>query len=340
VGVLLGRNGLGGLKGKMEMNLYITQRFSMQLFALAFCIVVFSGFSKPASAAVQEIIAVVNEDAISARDFNKRMKLIIISSGLPNNKDIRQRVSPQVLGSLIDEKIMVQEAHGMNMKVTRAEIDAGFAKIAAQNNMAADKFKAQLKRGGIDITTMYDQIEAQVAWSKVVQARLRPKVIISDRDVDAELERIKAKIGTKEYLAAEILLPVNDDKDEKRVKQFAASLVKEVKSGKASFFKLAQQFSKSAGANNGGDKGWLNEAQISTEILKALRSIKKNQVSSPVKTLNGYHILFLRNTRMVSEETMPSRDQIYYNIGAQRIEKLQRRYLQDLKAAAFIDVRA
>ncbi len=319
------------------MSLYIR---GVQLFALLFCLELFVGAFKPAIAATQEIVAVVNEDAISARDFNKRMKLIIISSGLPNNKNIRQRVSPQVLSSLIDEKIMVQEARSMNMEVTRTEIDAGFAKIAAQNNVTPDKFKAQLKRGGIDISTMYDQIEAQVAWSKVVQRRLRPKVIISDRDVDAELERIKAKIGTKEYLAAEILLPVDDAKDEKRVKQFANSLVKEIKGGKASFFKLAQQFSKSAGAVNGGDKGWLHEAQVSTEILQGLQSIKKNQVSNPIKTLMGYHILFLRNTRILSAETMPSRDQIYYNIGAQRIEKLQSRYLQDLKAAAFIDVRA
>ncbi len=313
---------------------------NVQFIALLLCAVFLSGFIKPALAGVQEIVAVVNDDAISVRDFSKRMKLVIVSSGLPNNQDIHKKVMPQVLGVLINEKIMVQEARKLNMKVTREEIDSGFAKIAAQNNMTADKFKLSLRKNGIDITTMYEQIEAQIAWSKVVQKRLRPKVIISDRDIDDSLERIKAKIGTKEYLAAEIFLPVDNAKQEKQVKQLANRLVREVKSGKASFFKLAQQFSKSAGAMNGGDKGWLHEAQISDEILKALSSIKKNQVSKPIKTLSGYHILFLRDTRILTEDTMPSRDQIYYNLGAERLEKLQSRYLMDLKAAAFIDVRA
>ncbi len=313
--------------------------FYIRVFALSALIFASVAFVKPAVAAVQEIVAVVNDDAISARDFSKRMKLTIVSSGLPNNKDIRARVMPQVLGALINEKIMVQEARKMGMEVSNAEIDSGFAKIAAQNKMSADKFKATLRKSGIDITTMYDQVEAQIAWSKVVQKRLRPKVIISERDIDDTYERIKSKIGTKEYLAAEIFLPVDDASQEKQVKQLANRLVREVKGGKASFFKLAQQFSKSAGAIGGGDKGWLHEAQISSEILNALKSIKKNQVSNPVKTLNGYHILFLRDTRILTEDTMPSRDQIYYNLGAERLEKLQSRYLMDLKAAAFIDVR-
>ncbi len=315
------------------MNLYIR---AFTLFALLLCM---GNFTKPAIATVQEIIAVVNDDAISARDFNKRMRLIMISSGLPNNSDIRAKIQPQVIGALINEKIMLQEARNLNREVTQAEITSGFAKIAAQNSMTADKFKAELQKSGIDITTMYAQIEAQIAWSKVVQKRLRPKIIISERDVNDVYDRTMAKLGTKEYLAAEIFLPVNDAKQEKQVRQLANRLVREVKSGKASFFKLAQQFSKSAGSINGGDKGWLHEVQISKEILKGLKSIKKNQVSKPIKTLIGYHILFLRDTRILSEDTMPSRDQIYYNIGAERLEKLQNRYLMDLKATSFIDVR-
>lgn len=309
----------------------------IRIFAL--CALFSCAFINVAAAAVQEIVAVINDDAISARDFHKRMKLVMVSSGLPNNKEIRERIKPQVLGSLINEKIMVQEARKINMEVTQEEIEEGFAKIAAQNNTTSDKFKSMMRKGGIDITTMYAQIEAQVAWSKVVQKRLRPKVIISERDIDDAYNRTKSKIGTKEYLAAEIFLPVDDVKKENQVKQFSSRLVKEVKSGKASFFKLAQQFSKSAGAMNGGDKGWLHEAQISDDILAALQSIKKNQISNPVKTLSGYHIFFLRNTRILSEDTMPSRDQIYYNLGAERLEKLQNRHLMDLKAAAFIDVR-
>ena len=313
---------------------FYTRIIALFVFTLStyFCI-------SPAQAAVQEIVAVVNEDVISARDLNKRMRLVMVSSGLPDSKDISAKLIPQVVGSLINEKIMLQEARKMKIKVSKSEIESGFVKVAAQNNLKSAEFKKALRKSGVDLSTMLEQIEAQIAWSKIVQRRLRPKVIISDRDIDDTLERIKAKIGSKEYLAAEILLPARDAKQEKQVKQLANRLVREVKSGKASFFKLAQQFSKAAGAMNGGDKGWLHEAQVSDEILKELRLLKKNQVSNPIKTLSGYHILFLRDTRILSEDTMPSRDQIYYNLGDERLEKLQNSYLMDLKIESFIDVR-
>ncbi len=296
--------------------------------------------TRPAPAYTQEIIAVVNDDIISLHDFNKRMRLTIVSSGLPDNKEIRARIAPQVLENLINEKIMLQEALKEGIEVSPTEIEAGFSRIAAQNNMSADKFKKAIKNSNIDITTMHEQIKAQIAWSKIIQKRLRHKVIISNRDVDDILNRIKSKIGSKEYLTAEIFLPVDDPNQEKQVKQLANRLVKEAKSGKASFFKLAQQFSKSAGAINGGDKGWLNETQIPKKILETLKTLKKNQISNPIKTINGYHILFLRDTRTLTEENIPSHEQIYYDLGAKRLEKLQRQYLMDLRATSFIDVRA
>lgn len=298
-----------------------------------------SGTVKTSYAAVQEIAAVVNDDAVSMRDLVKRMKLVIASSGLPSNTEIKQKLAPQVLGSLINEKLMLQEAQKLNLAVTPAEIEQGFATIAGQNKLKPDEFKTMLMRGGIELSTIMAQVEAQVAWSKVVQAKLRPRVVISDRDVEAALERITAKIGTTEYLAAEIFLPIDDPKKEGDVKQLASKLVGAIKSGQAGFFKLAQQFSKAAGAVNGGDTGWLHEAQLDADVLAGLKSIEKNQVTKPIKTLTGYHIYYLRDTRALSKESMPSRDQIRYTIGNERLEKLQNRHLSDLRNASFVEIR-
>ncbi len=290
-------------------------------------------------AAVQEIVAVVNDGVISGRDLERRLKLIMGSSGLPNKPEIRQKLTPQVLENLINEEVMLQEARKAQVNVTQEEIDKGFLQIASQNKFKPDQFRAILKKNGIDASTMQDQIRAQIAWSKVVQKRLRPRVVVSDRDIDDAYERIHAKIGTTEYLTAEIFLPIIDGKNEKDVQQLANRLVREIRGGKASFFKLAQQFSGAAGATKGGDTGWVQESQIQQEVLDGLKKVKKNQVTSPIKTLNGYHLFFLRDTRILDESTMPSKDQIQYNLGTARLEKLQSRHLLDLRAASFIDIR-
>lgn len=295
--------------------------------------------SVAAEASTQQIVAVVNEDVISQSDFDKRLRLVVASSGLPDNKEIRQRLAPQIIGSLIDEQLMIQEARNMDIKIADEEIAQGFATIAQQNKMSPEQFEKMLRRGRIDVRTLHRQIHAQVAWGKVVQKRLRPRVIISKQDVDAALERMRSKIGTQEFLAAEIYLPFDNTKSETQAKQLANRLSSEIKSGKTSFFKVAQQFSKGAGAAKGGNTGWLNEEQINPDILSALKNIKKKQISNPVKLEDGYYIMFLLETRALTEDKLPSRQQVVYNMGNERLERLQRRHLLDLKASSFIDIR-
>ncbi len=296
-------------------------------------------FAQRVVAETHGIVAVVNDDVITNTDLSKRVRLVMASSGLPNTQEIRRKLTRQVLGNLIDEQLMLQEAEKYGFEVSQKEIDNGFAQIAKQNKMSTEQFMAMLKRVGVDISSMTNQVRAQIAWSKVVQAKLRPRVVISERDIDDILERIRGKIGTTEYLVAEIYLPVDGANKEQQIGKLARGLVKEMRLGKASFFKLAQQFSQAAGAVSGGNKGWVNEAQLSDELLQALKTAKKNKVTDPIKTIDGYHILLLRDKRILSEDTIPSREQIKYNIGTKRMDMLQRQRLMDFRLTSYIDVR-
>ena len=58
----------------------------------------------------QRIAAVVNDELITAYDLEARMKLIIVSTRLPNTFETRRRISGQVLRTLIDERLKMQEA--------------------------------------------------------------------------------------------------------------------------------------------------------------------------------------------------------------------------------------
>src|SRR5690606_11301270 len=122
---------------------------------------------------------------------------------------------------------------------------------------------------------------------------------------DGYLSRLQNAKGKSEYRVAEIFLPVGENSPEADAQQLANRLVQEMNSGKADFFKLAQQFSGAAGAENGGDLGWVREGQLEPELDAALPGMQKGAVSNPVRTSDGYHILFLRDLRTVSDETMP-----------------------------------
>ncbi len=307
------------------------------LFLLAMCFVSFS--AQPGYARSEVIVAVVNDEAISMSDLNDRLKLISVSSGLPQTPEIYEKLSGQVMRSLIEEQIMLQEARRLEIEVLPEEVDKGLAAVARQNNFTAEQFRGILQKSGINLMTMNRQIESQIAWTKIIQTQVRPQISISDKDVDNVLERLMNNRGRMEYNVAEIFLPVDDPKNEADARQLAGKLKQQIETGQAPFFKLAQQFSKAAGSAQGGDIGWVQGEQLPEQLSKALEGMQKGKVSNPVRSLSGYHILLLRDVRHISDETMPTREQVTSTLGAQRIERMQRRYLLDLKAAAFIENR-
>ena len=285
------------------------------------------------------IAATVNKDAISEADLDDRMMLILASAGLQNTQSNRARVKAQALDSLIEEQLKKQEAKKQNLVVTPDDVTKGFEAIAGQNNMDAEQFSKLLNQQGIPKSTLLSQIEAQISWSKVIQSVLRPRIDVSETDINAKMERMQGNIGKVEYETAEIFLPVNDPEEEEETKQFAQKLVQEIKFDGTPFESMATRFSKSQSAENGGSIGWIQEGELSKELDLVLRNLTEGQVSSPIRVPAGYHIIKVTKKRTASGETLPSQEEVLNSIGLERLDRLQQRYLADLKSAAFIDRR-
>lgn len=285
------------------------------------------------------IAATVNKDAISESDLDARMRLVFASAGLRDTKDNRAKARSQALNSLVEEQLKIQEAKRQNIDITPEDVSQGFEAIAAQNNMSGEQFAALMEKQGISKSTLLNQIKSQIAWTKVVQRVLRPKIDVSENDVKAKMERIKANIGKIEYKASEIFLPVNAEADENQTKQLANQLIEEIKNAKAPFAVVAQQFSKSASAPQGGSLGWVQEGQLPKEMDVVLKSLTEGQISPPIRGLSGFHILMLDEKRAVSGDTLPSEEDVLNSIGFERLDRLQQRYLADIRSAAFIDKR-
>lgn len=314
----------------------------MTLFRLfAVCLLSLS-FALPAAARearMEGIAAVVNADAVSASDLEDRMRLVMISSGMPDNQDIRERLKPQILSVLIDEKLKLQEAARLEIAVTPEDVAQGFASLAGQNNFTPDQFRAVLTKEGLSVKTLEDQIQSQIAWSKVIQNLLQPQVTVTDNEVDAVIARLKADEGKAEYQVSEIFLPVDSPEGETDVRNLADKLIRQIMDNHAPFGRVAEQFSQSPGAARGGDMGWVQQGQLAQELDSALAQMNEGEVSKPVRSLAGYHVLLLRKKRTMTADTIPSPDAIMQRLGMERLERAQRRHLLDLKSGAFIEQR-
>lgn len=304
----------------------------------AFCLLLC--FPSVSMAAGQEsIVAVINQDVVTASDVKARMNLIAISSGLKPSKALDEKLRPQVVDMLIDEQLRSQEAARLGLEIDEKEIDEGFATVARQNNITPDVFKQALQQRGINIKTMRDQIKAQLAWTKVIQKRIRPRIEVTDADIDSELARLKEKIGKDQFKVAEIYLPVSDPSKKNDVRNFAAKLSEQLKDDPAAFPKAAREFSQSPGAAQGRTIGWVMLGVMPKEVDAVLPTLSKESVSSPIETLTGYYIVTVLDKRQLAADQLPTRDDLLEKIGMERMDRAQRRYYSDLRSQAFIEKR-
>ncbi len=242
---------------------------------------------------VEKIVAVVNDEAISEVDLNGRLKLALLAGNYPDTPEVREKLEPQVLRSLIDDQLRVQEAKRLKLSVDREEVDNEIKLTAEQNHQTLDQLKASLVKEGVPFSTFEKEITAQTAWRKVVQKEIRRRIEVTDAEIDSAYTRMMTSISKPQYLVAEIFLPVDSPADDVREKSFGEQLEEQLQHG-ASFAKLAQQFSQAAGAAQGGDLGQVQEGELPEELDHALAKMQAGQISAPIRTQAGYHILLLR----------------------------------------------
>jgi peptidyl-prolyl cis-trans isomerase SurA len=245
------------------------------------------------------IAAVVNDHAITLDDLNSRIRLAEVASNIPDSPETRARLTQQVLHSLIDEQLQLQEAEHQKITVDDKDVDESFAKIAQQNKMTPEQFTDALVKEGVSVPAVKAQIKAQIAWVKVVEKVVRPRIDISDQEIDDAIARLKKNAGKPQYLTAEIFLAVDTPDQDETVKANADKLVDQLRHG-GNFALAARQFSQSAGAANGGDLGWVQEGQLPAELQDPLSKLRPGEITDPIKGLGGYHILLLRDRGLVA----------------------------------------
>jgi peptidyl-prolyl cis-trans isomerase SurA len=242
------------------------------------------------------IAAVVNDDEISVYELNERVKMVMLSSGIADTPEVRQRVAQQVLRTMVDERLQIQEAKRQNISASPKEIKSAIADIAKQNNMSVDQLDTLLKSRGIDRQALVEQVTASIVWSKLVRRKVMEGNPISDEEIDAAMKRLKENAGEPQSRVAEIFLPVDNPQQDDEVRRLAERLTQQMRQG-ARFSAIARQFSQSPTAAVGGDLGWVRPEELAPELGKELAQLKPGELSPPIRSGAGYYLLLVLDRR-------------------------------------------
>lgn len=264
------------------------------------CAMLLSGLALSGADAAERtrigIAAIVNDDIITLSDLGNRIKLYSAGQQKPPSADERRKMEAQVLSRLIDEKLQLQAAKDLGISIEETQLNDAFAEVARQNGASAEEFRQRLQKSGVRVNALYDQLRADISWAQVVRRKLRPQINVSESEIDNEIDRQGRKVGKPEYQVAEIFLPVKTPGEETGAREEADRLVTQITKG-ASFAQVAREFSQSPGASAGGDIGWVQEGQLEEKLFTALAKMQPGQISPPLRSDDGFHILFLRDVR-------------------------------------------
>jgi peptidyl-prolyl cis-trans isomerase SurA len=278
---------------------------------------VFLAVGIAASAQETRIAAVVNDEVISVADVAARIRLVLISSNIPDTPDTRQRVTRQVVRILIDEKLEMQEAKRLNITVSDDEAAKALANIEAQNKLPKGGLDAMLTARGIPRGTLVDQVTATLAWSKVIRQNLNRITPISDEEIDNAIARLRDAEDQPRARVAEIFLAVNNPQQDEEVHRFADQLFDQLRQG-AHFSALAQQFSQSATAAVGGDIGWVSPSQLASEVGSTVQKLNPGELAPPIRAAGGYYLILVTDKQTggnADEDTRVSLVQVMFPLG-------------------------
>lgn len=249
------------------------------------------------------IIAVVNSIPLTTRDVNNRGKLFALSTGLPVNDELMQRLRPQIIRQLIDERLRTQEILSRHINTPPEQIAAAIAGIERRNGMPENALRDRLAQDGVSLTTLIDQIRVQIGWVQVLRQELGARGRVSAKEIAQREDALKRQDGRTEYNLSEIFVKVEDPRHAEEELAFTNTVIQELRKG-APFPIVAAQFSQSQTALDGGSMGWVQEDELDPAVIDMIKQmpVGAGAISNPIKVPGGFVIITVNGKRIIGHQ--------------------------------------
>jgi peptidyl-prolyl cis-trans isomerase SurA len=254
---------------------------------------------------VDRIVAVVNDEVITANELRARARLAEAQLK-------RQKIAPppfdvlqqQVLDRMIVDRAALQMARETGVRVDDATVNATISRIAESNGMTVQAMRQRLDADGVSFNQFREDIRQDIILNRLREREVDSRVQISDSELDNFIaEQSGVSADAEEVNLAQILLRVPENAGVDRVdamRKRAEELREEARSG-ADFARLAASFSNAADALQGGELGWRNADRLPTLFVEAIKGVKQGDVAPIVRSPNGFHVLKVLGRRSALE---------------------------------------
>ncbi len=261
---------------------------------------------------IDRVAALVDKDVILSSEVVRRTNTIIKQieerkQKVPAMETLRQ----QVLDRLIIESLQIQMAKRAGVRISDAELDTTLERVAKENKLSIEGFRKKVISDGTPWAIFREDIRGEIMISRVRGGMVQRRIKISDKEVDNLLVQInKEGLSRTQYSLGHILLSLSEDSSPEFIaetREKAGKLVKELREG-ANFQEYAITYSAGENALSGGLLGWRSANQLPSLFAGVVKSMKAGDVSEPLRSGSGLHILYLVESKggFETQEVMQS----------------------------------
>jgi peptidyl-prolyl cis-trans isomerase SurA len=249
---------------------------------------------------LDRIAAVVNDGLVLKSELDEQMssvekRLAEQKVELPSQSVLRQ----QVLDRLVLQEVQLQRAKHVGLTITDEQLNGALQEIAARNKIPFDQLPTALAAQGVDYKQYRESMRKELTLSTLRQRDVIAHINVSPHELEQYLAREQNAAANDEFNVSHILLSLPAAATPQQLDDIshkAQDVASRAEKGE-DFGQLAIANSNSQTALDGGQLGWRKGAQLPQFILDLVVKMKPGEVSAPVRTPSGYHIVKLNERR-------------------------------------------
>jgi peptidyl-prolyl cis-trans isomerase SurA len=252
-----------------------------------------------ATTAVDSIVAVVDEDVILRSELdsavtNIRNQYAKQSGQLPPDAILER----QVLDRLILQRLQVNRARDIGIRVSDVELNQAIQGIATNNKLTLEQFQSRLAQEGIAYEDYRNRLRDELIQQRLRQNYVQSRVQVSENEVEQLIST--QKNAGPELLLGNLLVALPEGPTPTQVETAKKKIdgIRElIISGKMTFKAAAIRYSDAQNALDGGDLGWRSFDSIPQQYISLISNMKPGDVTEPVRGPTGYQLITVAELR-------------------------------------------
>jgi len=252
---------------------------------------------------LDRIAAVVNDGLVLRSELDAQTEAVTKrlqeqKVALPPPSVLKQ----QVLDRLILQEIQNQRAKRLGVSISDEQLNGALQEIASRNKIPFDQLPTALAAQGIDYKQYRESMRRELTLNQLRERDVISHIIVTPRELEQFLARQDSAAANDQFNVSHILLSLPAAATPEQIAEITkkANDIAERAAKGEDFGQLAIANSNSQTALDGGSLGWRKGSQLPQFILDEVTKMKPGEVSAPLRTPSGFHIV-KRNERRSGE---------------------------------------